>query len=75
VCGIVVNERPNVARADYDELKAIVHNAAIDRGGPQESDSGRWRAHVAGRIAWLESLHPEHGARLRQELAERLPPA
>lgn len=74
VCGIVVNERLNVARADYDELKAIVHNAAVDGGAMLRPDAGLGRARVAGRIAWLQSLHPEHGERLRQELA-RLPPA
>lgn len=28
VCGIVVNQRPNVPRANYDELRAVLHNAA-----------------------------------------------
>jgi hypothetical protein len=33
VCGIVTNDHLNVARAEYDALKAILHNSAIH--GPQ----------------------------------------
>jgi len=32
VCGVVVNQRTNLARRDYDTLKATIHNAA--RHGP-----------------------------------------
>ncbi|MDQ6751805.1 MAG: reverse transcriptase family protein [Actinomycetota bacterium] len=70
VCGIVVNERPNVARAEYDELKAILHNAA--RRGPRGQNRGQirnFRAHLLGRVAWVESLHPVRGARLRRDFA------
>ena len=59
VTGIVVNARPNVARQDYDELKAILHRARLD--GPGELDP----AHLLGRIAWVASLHPQRGAKLR----------
>ena len=67
VCGIVVNEHPNVTRGDYDELKAILHNAA--RNGPVgENRAGvaDFRAHLLGRIAWVESLNPSRGAKLRR---------
>lgn len=70
VCGIVVNERPNVARREYDQLKAILHNAA--RRGPScENRAGvpDFRAHLLGRIAWVESLHPGRGVKLRSEFA------
>jgi hypothetical protein len=59
VTGIVVNARPNVARQDYDELKAILHRARVD--GPGELDP----AHLLGRIAWVASLNPQRGAKLR----------
>ena len=52
VTGVVVNVRPNVPRAEYDLLKAILHRAALD--GPGDLDP----AHVMGRIAWVESLEP-----------------
>jgi hypothetical protein len=71
VCGIVVNEHPNVTRSDYDELKAILHNAA--RNGPAaENRAGvaDFRAHMLGRIAWVESLNPARGAKLRRRFEQ-----
>ena len=59
VTGIVVNARPNVPRADYDELKAILHRASLR--GPAGLDP----AHLLGRIAWVEALNPSRGAKLR----------
>jgi RNA-directed DNA polymerase len=68
VCGVVVNARTNVPRTEYDTLKAILHNAAA-RG--TEID----RAHLVGRIAWIESLNPSRGAKLRARLAAIRPAA
>jgi RNA-directed DNA polymerase len=68
VCGVVVNQRTNMARAEYDALKATVHNAA--RHGPASQNRTGvpdFRAHLLGRIAWLEQLHPEHGAKLQRQ--------
>jgi RNA-directed DNA polymerase len=69
VCGIVVNEHPNLARAEYDRLKALLHDAA--RHGPAAANRAGvpdLRAHLQGRVAWLESLNPARGARLRERL-------
>jgi GNAT superfamily N-acetyltransferase len=66
VCGVVVNQHPNVARVEYDELKAILHNAA--RSGPASQNRyavADFRAHLLGRISWVESLNPDRGVRLR----------
>jgi hypothetical protein len=63
VTGVVVNVRPNVPRAEYDVLKAILHRAVHD--GPGDLDP----AHVMGRIAWVESLNPARGAKLRARFA------
>ena len=71
VCGIVVNEHPNVGREQYDELKAILHNAA--RNGPAaENRAGvpDFRAHLLGRIAWVASLNPGRGEKLRRRFDE-----
>ena len=67
VCGLVVNERVNVARGEYDLLKAILHNAARD-GAESQNRAGvpDFRAHLLGRIAWVQSVHPAHGAKLRR---------
>jgi hypothetical protein len=77
LCGLIVNARPNVARRDYDALRATLHNAA--RLGPASQNlSGQpdFRAHLLGRIAWVAHVHPQRGVRLRA-LFERIvwPPA
>lgn len=67
VAGIVVNDRLNVTRSEYDLLKAILHNAA--RHGPAAQNRHGvpdFRAHLLGRIAWVESLHDPRGARLME---------
>ena len=66
VTGIVVNDRTNVARADYDRLRALLHNAA--RTGPAEQNRDAvpdFRAHLLGRIAWVDATNPRRGAKLR----------
>jgi hypothetical protein len=71
VCGIVVNVRPNVLRSEYDELKAILHNAA--RHGPTGQNRARiadFEAHLRGRIAWVASLNPARGEKLRRRFDE-----
>ena len=69
VCGIVVNDRPNVPR-EYDRLRAILHNAA--RHGPDaENRAGvpDFRAHLLGRIGWVDSVNPARGSKLRARFA------
>jgi hypothetical protein len=69
VCGVVVNTRTNVPRDDYDRLKAILHDA--ERNGPiaaNRAGVADLRAHLLGRVAWVEQLHPERGRRLRARL-------
>lgn len=71
VCGVVVNVRPNIVRAEYDQLKAILHNTA--RHGPHTQNRAGvadLQAHLRGRIAWVSSLHPERGEKLRQRYAQ-----
>ncbi len=63
--GVVLNERPQLPRSEYDQLKAILHNcqrhgaASQNRAGVQNL-----RAHLAGRISYLAQFHPERGAKL-----------
>jgi hypothetical protein len=66
VCGVVVNERTNVARHEYDRLKAVLHDAV--RNGPVHANRSGvpdFRAHLQGRIAWVAQLHPARGRRLQ----------
>jgi hypothetical protein len=69
VTGIVVNEHLGVTRADHDRLRAVLHNCA--RTGPaaqNRTGHGDFRAHLTGRVAWVESLDPRRGALLRAVL-------
>ncbi|MET0211080.1 MAG: reverse transcriptase family protein [Burkholderiaceae bacterium] len=47
VTGVVVNERPNLARDEYDLLRARLHR--LGNAGPVD---GELRAQCLGRIAW-----------------------
>ena len=71
VCGIVVNVHPNVARGEYDRLKAILHNCAV-RGPGAQNRAGvpDLRAHLRGRVAWVESVNPARGAKLRERFEQ-----
>jgi len=72
VCGIVVNEHPNVPRIEYDRLRALLHNAARD--GPAAHNRTRlpdFEAHVRGRIGWVSALNPARGEKL-QRMFERV---
>jgi hypothetical protein len=67
VTGIVVNDHLNVPRPAYDQLKAILNNCA--RFGPQDQNRlgvPDFRAHLDGRVAWVESVNPARGAKLRR---------
>ncbi|MEX0716555.1 MAG: reverse transcriptase family protein [Planctomycetaceae bacterium] len=65
VTGVVVNAKPNVGRADFDRLKAILTNCV--RHGPASQNRGGhpdFASHLRGRIAHVQQLHPERGAKL-----------
>ena len=66
LAGLVVNERVNVSRADFDTLKATLINCA--RYGPHTQNRDRhpdFRAHLAGRVSWVASVNLAKGERLR----------
>ena len=65
VTGLVVNLRPNVPRAEFDLLKAILTNCA--RHGPATQNRANhpdFRAHLAGRVAHVAAVHPARGRKL-----------
>ena len=65
VTGVVVNERLNVGRKEYDLLKAILHNCV--RSGPASQNHGQlpnFAEVLRGRIAHVQLLNAERGARL-----------
>jgi RNA-directed DNA polymerase len=70
VCGVVVNERLNVPREEYDVLKAILHNARMQGPASQNREAvPDFRAQLLGRLSWIESLNPGRGEKLRRAFA------
>jgi hypothetical protein len=70
LAGVVVNSGTNVRRADYDDLKATLHNCV--RIGPEEQNRAEhadFRAHLLGRIAHVTHLNAARGHKLRQIFA------
>jgi RNA-directed DNA polymerase len=70
VTGVVVNQRTNTPRREFDRLRAILHNAAAH--GAESQNLGHhpdFRAHLLGRISWMESVNPGRGLRLREDFA------
>jgi retron-type reverse transcriptase len=70
VTGVVINATPNVPRDEYDRLKAILHRLATNRSGDHAADASvDLQAHLRGRIAWVISLNPHRGEKLRRLFA------
>jgi hypothetical protein len=63
--GAVVNTRPTVPRQERDALRAILHNCAVHGWRGQQRGEPDLRAHLLGRISWVNGLDPEFGTKLR----------
>ncbi|MCB9895982.1 MAG: RNA-directed DNA polymerase [Planctomycetes bacterium] len=65
VTGVVVNERTNVSRREFDRLKAILHNCAKHGPGGQNHERHEdFAGHLRGRIAYFCHIGPERGRKL-----------
>lgn len=67
VLGIVVNDRAQVPRRDYERLKAILHNCR--RFGPAAQNRGqhpRFRQSLRGGIAHVARFNPVRGRKLME---------
>ncbi|RQR29660.1 reverse transcriptase family protein [Burkholderia sp. Bp9142] len=65
LAGVVVNRQPNLARDEFDVLKAILTNCI--RHGPVSQNRAAhadFRAHLAGRVAHASALNAARGAKL-----------
>jgi hypothetical protein len=63
--GIVLNQRPNIARHEFDRLKAMLFNCI--RHGPAKQNRQQvsdFRQHLAGRIAWHKLVNPSRAGKL-----------
>jgi len=64
--GLVLNAKPNVPRREFDRLKAILHRCrSHGPAGENRSEVRDFAAHLAGRIAYVSSIHPARGQKLR----------
>ena len=72
LCGVVVNQHPNLPRAEFDRLKAVLHGCVVD--GPAAHNRNHladWRGHLIGRVAWARQVNPAKAQRL-SALLERV---
>ncbi len=65
ITGILVNAHCNTGRAEFETLKAILHNCA--RAGPASQNRASvpdFRRHLEGRIAWAAQVNLVRGLKL-----------
>jgi hypothetical protein len=73
--GLVVNARAAAPRADYDRLRAVLHDAAVHGLAAANRDGHPdFAAHLAGRVAWMSHRHPTRAAKLRRLLDAAVAP-
>lgn len=72
VTGAVVNESLTLSRRELDRLKSTLTNG-LRHSAESQNRAGHacFRAHLRGRVAYAEMLHPHKGAKLRR-LFERI---
>ncbi len=65
VTGVVVNDKTNISRKSYDNLKATLHNC-VKRGPASQNrdDHPDFYAHLRGRIAYIQQLNKPKGDKL-----------
>ncbi len=64
--GLVFNQHANIARDEYDRLKATLHNCVRQGPASQNRDARPdFRAYLEGRVGFVESVNPARGERLR----------
>lgn len=71
LAGLVVNDHLNIARSDFDRLKALLTNCV--RNGPEcqnRKNHPSFRLHLEGRVGFVEMVNPAKGARLRKILEQ-----
>jgi hypothetical protein len=72
ITGITVNAHCNTGRAEFETLKAILHNCTRTGPAAQNRDAHPdFRRHLEGRIAWIGQISPARGEKLR-EIFERI---
>jgi retron-type reverse transcriptase len=71
LAGVVVNEKANYARADWDRLKAVLYNCV--KHGPESQNRNNhpdFKAHLKGCVAHVSWLNPSRGEKLQALLKQ-----
>jgi RNA-directed DNA polymerase len=74
VTGLVINAKPNIARDEYDRLKAILTNA-VHHGLESQNRAmhANFYAQLQGRIAFVQQINLSRGMKLSALLAKVKP--
>jgi len=64
--GIVLNQKANVTRQEYQRIKAILHNCARFGSESQQGQQPDFHAYLRGKIAFISSINPTKGEKLKQ---------
>ena len=65
VCGVVVNQHPNMKRSDFDRLRAVLHQCTLHGPASQNREGhADFRAHLRGKLDWATQLNPVKARRL-----------
>jgi len=65
VCGVVVNQHPNLPRQEFDRLRAVLHQCALHGPAGQDREGhADFRAHLWGRVQWATQVNPSKARRL-----------
>jgi hypothetical protein len=67
LAGLLVNDKLSIRRTELESLEAILTNC-VRQGPTAQNRAGvtDFRAHLAGRVGFVEMVDPPKGARLRQ---------
>ena len=69
VTGVVVNAHPNIARDEYEKLKAILTNCVRHCPASQNRDNHpNFHAYLDGRISYVKMVNAHRAAKLRRLL-------
>ena len=65
--GVVVNDRLNIRRDEYDRLRALLHNA-VRHGPDSQNNDGQadFKAHLRGKLAWIAATNRTRAAKLER---------
>ena len=69
--GLVINQKTNVVRGDYDRLRALLHQASRTGLDAQNRDGREnYREHILGKIAYITLTNEARGKRLTKLFAK-----